>query len=147
MQIWKLSRPSRGMPPHHICQLYNMVAVPAITYAAEIWYTEVHTKPLMQRRSGSVATTNKLLPTQWQAAKVITGMLSTTAAAHEMFHSAHVSVFCNGSGFEGGVRAPAVAYIRGKELASLTYHLSGSTDHGGSATLDKSLLSECDSLH
>ncbi|KAF5367638.1 hypothetical protein D9615_010583 [Tricholomella constricta] len=78
-QVARLSKISGGMPPHRIRQLYNTVAVPAFTYAADIWYTGVQNPPGSKKRTGSVAVTKKLVPVQRRAAKLVTGSLSTTA--------------------------------------------------------------------
>lgn len=67
------------MPPKHIHQLYNTVAVPAFTYAADIWFTGIHNAPSGLKRLGSVAITKKLSSIQRHMAKTITGTLSTTA--------------------------------------------------------------------
>ncbi|KAF5378885.1 hypothetical protein D9615_006982 [Tricholomella constricta] len=78
-QVARLSKISGGMPPHRIRQLYNTVAVPAFTYAADVWYTGIHNSPSGKKRVGSVAVTKKLTPVQRHAAKLVTGSLSTTA--------------------------------------------------------------------
>ncbi|KZP04111.1 hypothetical protein FIBSPDRAFT_707445, partial [Athelia psychrophila] len=36
-QLWRIGKISGGMPPSRIKQLWNTVAVPAFTYAAEVW--------------------------------------------------------------------------------------------------------------
>ncbi|KNZ79421.1 hypothetical protein J132_10231 [Termitomyces sp. J132] len=59
-----LSWTSGGMPSHHIHQLYNIVAVPAITHVADVWYTCAHDSPSGKKRLSSVRVTNKLLPSQ-----------------------------------------------------------------------------------
>jgi hypothetical protein len=45
LQVARLSRASGGMPPGRLRQLYTTVAVPAFTYAADIWYTGIHPSP------------------------------------------------------------------------------------------------------
>ncbi|GLB41456.1 putative encoded by [Lyophyllum shimeji] len=228
LQVAHLSRISGGMPPHRIRQLYNTVAVPAFTYAADIWYTGVHSSLRGQKRLGSVAITNKLTSVQRRAAKLVTGSLSTAAGdvldahsnllpvdllyhkvlfraaarlaslppthplhgpirkaarrhvkrhrspLHNLFfvtgvdpasveviaptrcrpnyvpsfsthildnkiaalaeaNRAHrrapVSVYCDGSGFEGGISASAVLYVCGTEEASLQYFLGPMSRH------------------
>ncbi|KNZ73300.1 hypothetical protein J132_07841 [Termitomyces sp. J132] len=49
--------------------------------------------------------------------------------ADETFCSTHMSVYCNGSGFEGGIVAVAVLYVGGKKSASLKYHLGPALEH------------------
>ncbi|KAF5384346.1 hypothetical protein D9615_003173 [Tricholomella constricta] len=227
-QVARLSKISGGMPPHRIRQLYNTVAVPAFTYAADVWYTGVHDSPSGKKRLGSVAITKKLTPVQRRAAKLVTGSLSTTASdvldahtnllpidllyhkillraavrlaslpsthplhspvrkaarrsvkrhrsplhnlfsitgidpttvetvdasrrrpnyvpsftthiegdkdsalteANRIHRLAPTSVYCDGSGFEGGVGASAVLYVNGIEKASLKYHLGPIAKH------------------
>ena len=216
------------MPAGMVRQLYNTVAVPAFTYAADIWYMGVHKSPTSSKRLGSMAVTSKLIPVQRRAAKLVTGSLSTTAGdvldvhanllpvdllfhkvlfraaariaslppshplhslsrkaanryvkrhrspLHNLFlttkispakvenidasrrhqnfipaFSSHmkksqpdalidailnheiapVSVYCDGSGFEGGIGASAVLFIDGIERNSLRYHLGSVSEH------------------
>ncbi|KAG5726184.1 hypothetical protein E4T56_gene14728 [Termitomyces sp. T112] len=56
-----------------------MVAVPAFTYAADMWFIGVTTPLDGGRRSGSVLVIKKLCHTQYKAAKLVTSVLSTTA--------------------------------------------------------------------
>ncbi|KNZ80714.1 hypothetical protein J132_04803 [Termitomyces sp. J132] len=128
IQIARLFCISGGMPPHHICQLYNTVVVLAFTYAADIWYTSIQ----RQRHSGSVAVMKELLSVQQRAAKIVTGVLSTAAAlvtAQQIHNYATMVVYCNGSGFEGGIGALTMLYIDSEETSSLKYHLSLDTEH------------------
>ncbi|KAG5735422.1 hypothetical protein E4T56_gene12779 [Termitomyces sp. T112] len=159
-QISRLSRISGGMPPHCMCQLYNTVAIPAFTYAADVWYT------------------GKIGAAQRQAAKIITGTLSTMAGdvldAHanllpvdflfrkvltqaavstplpsklsklinatpttglpskaiRLTHDcASTAIYCDGSGYKGGIGALAVLYVDNKERSSLRYFLGLATKH------------------
>ncbi|KNZ80407.1 hypothetical protein J132_05994 [Termitomyces sp. J132] len=80
IQIVRLSHVSGGMPPHHICQLYNTVAVLAFTYAADIWYTGISDTARGSRCSSSVAVMKELSSVQQRAAKIVTGALSTAAS-------------------------------------------------------------------
>ncbi|KAG5736095.1 hypothetical protein E4T56_gene6292 [Termitomyces sp. T112] len=61
-QISRLSRISGGMPPHRVRQLYNTVAIPAFTYAADVWYTGVREGPKGAHQMGSLAVTKKISP-------------------------------------------------------------------------------------
>ncbi|KNZ76668.1 Pentalenene synthase [Termitomyces sp. J132] len=141
------------MPPHRIRQLFNMVAVLAITYAVDIWFTSIHDAPSGKRRLGSVAVINKLHPVQWQATKLTTSSLSSTAVqchpsylpsfskhitqnkdsalveADNTFYNTKASVYCNGSGYKGNISAVAVLFIDGEEANSLKYHLRPKTQH------------------
>ena len=78
-QIARLSRISGGMPPNRVRQLYNTVAVPAFTYAADVWYTGIHKPSDSPKSRGSIAVTNKLISVQRRVAKTIIGSLSSTA--------------------------------------------------------------------
>ena len=79
LQVARLSRISGGMPPNRIHQLYNTVAIPALSYAADVWYSGIHHSPSGNKRLGSVALTKKLTSIQRRVAQTITGSLSTTA--------------------------------------------------------------------
>lgn len=78
-QVARLGKVAGGMPPSKLKQLYNTVAVPAITYAADIWYTGIHKSDTDTKTRGSVGVTGKLRSIQRRAAKYITGALATTA--------------------------------------------------------------------
>jgi hypothetical protein len=66
------------MPPRRLRQLYNTVAIPAFTYAADIWFTNIHRPAGGSKSLGSVKVVTKLGPVQCRVAKLITGALSTT---------------------------------------------------------------------
>jgi hypothetical protein len=66
------------MPPSRVRQLYNTIAVPTFTYAADVWYTGTHKPGNSSKKWGSIAVTNKLVSVQRRVAKLITGSLSTT---------------------------------------------------------------------
>ena len=78
-QIVCLARTSGGMPPSPVHQLYNTVAVPAFTYAADVWYTGIHKLVESIKNQGSIAVTNKLVSVQRHVAKLFVGSLSSTA--------------------------------------------------------------------
>jgi len=78
-QVTRLSRVSGGMPPKRLRQLYNTVAVPAFTYAADIWYLGLHLSPKGLKCLGSITITKKLTSIQRRITRAITGALSTTA--------------------------------------------------------------------
>lgn len=88
-QLWRISKISGGMPPSRIKQLWNTVAVPAFTYAADVWYTGVHTIPHSKMTRCSKGTTTNLTSVQRKAAKHITGALSLAAADTLKVH-AHI---------------------------------------------------------
>jgi len=44
-------------------------------------------------------------------------------------HDTKVSIYCDGSGYEGGIGTSAVLYVNSVEKCSLQYHLSSDTEH------------------
>ena len=48
-QLWRLAKTTGGLPPTRAQQLYNTVAVPALTYALDIWY--IHPFKLVHSRN------------------------------------------------------------------------------------------------
>ena len=61
-------------------QLYNTVAIPAFTYAADVWFTPIRPSPNCNKHTGSVTIVKCLIPVQRKATKTITGALNTTAS-------------------------------------------------------------------
>ena len=227
LQIARLSRISGGMPPRRLRQLYNTVAIPAFTYAADVWFTNIHRPTGGSKSLGSVKVATKIGPIQRRVANLITGALSTTAgdtleahanllpidllfkkvtfraaariaslpSTHPLFlpsrraakrfvrrhrsplhnlfgllrldsctvetisptrrrpnyapvfstsippdkttalaqattaHDTPISIYCDGSGYEGGIGASAVLYVDSVESCSLQYHLGPDTKH------------------
>jgi hypothetical protein len=80
LQVARLSRISGGMLPGRVRQLYTTVAIPAFTYAADIWFTGIHSSPSGLKRMGSVAVSKKLTTVQRRVTKIITGSLNTAAS-------------------------------------------------------------------
>jgi ribonuclease HI len=70
---------SDQVPVDRVRQLYNTVAVPAFTYAADVWYTGIHKPASGGKNRGSIAVTKKLTSVQRRATKLISGSLSSTA--------------------------------------------------------------------
>ncbi|KAG5725228.1 hypothetical protein E4T56_gene10155 [Termitomyces sp. T112] len=60
---------------------------------------------------------------------ILTSKEEALEAIEEAFDKSNTAVFCNGSGFEGGVRASAVLYINGDEVLHLKYHLGSGAEH------------------
>ena len=79
-QVAHISKISGGMPPCHFRQLYNTVAIPAFTYATDIWYTNIWPSPMSKKCLGSVTVMKKLIPIQRRIAKLITRALNMTAS-------------------------------------------------------------------
>ena len=78
LAFWRLARPSTGICPHLMRQLFNTVAVPKMAYAADVWYTPVSKRQGRTRFSGSVGITSKLASLQRMATLTITGALCST---------------------------------------------------------------------
>src|SRR6266481_1312505 len=74
-----LARPAMGILPHQMCQLYQAVAVPSFTYAADVWFAPVDRSDGKQRARGSAGIARKLSSVQHLATMAITGALCTTA--------------------------------------------------------------------
>ncbi|KNZ76855.1 hypothetical protein J132_07041, partial [Termitomyces sp. J132] len=51
------------------------------------------------------------------------------AQANDTLSSTPVVVYCNGSGYENGIGASAVLYVRGVETQHLCYHLGSKSQH------------------
>ncbi|KNZ78364.1 hypothetical protein J132_01017 [Termitomyces sp. J132] len=129
-QIACLSHTSGGMHPQWVCQLYNTVTVPAFTYTADMWFTGVTTPSDGGRRLGSVSVIKKLCPTQHKVAKLVTNNKDAALVAITNAHaSTSILVYCDGSGFKGGIGALVVLYVNCWETSYLTYHLGSDAEH------------------
>ena len=78
-QLWRVSKTTGGLSPCRTRQLYNTVAVPAFTYASDIWYIPPYKQAHSQKSSGSVADTKSLQSIQGTASRYITGGIRGTA--------------------------------------------------------------------
>jgi len=78
-QVSRLSKISGGMPPKQICQLYNTIAIPALTYAVDIWYTGNTPSTSSLPSHSYTSITRKLTSIQRHITKIITGSLNTAA--------------------------------------------------------------------
>ena len=74
-----LTHPSAGIWPRLMKQLYNTVAIPKMTYRADVWYTPIYKQKGRSRASGSVGVMGKLALLQRMATTAITGALRSTA--------------------------------------------------------------------
>src|ERR1700723_3573891 len=68
-------------------RLYLAVAVPKLTYTADIWYTPIHLEEGHTRRSGSIGITNQLGRVQRMGTLAITGALRSTATDTADLHA------------------------------------------------------------
>ena len=75
----RLSKPSTGVHATFMRRLYRAVAIPKITYAADIWFTPLTRKEGQKRLTGSVGVARKLSSLQHLATIAITGAMKTTA--------------------------------------------------------------------
>lgn len=78
-QLWRIAKNSGGMSPSRIRQLYNTVAVPAFTYACDVWYIPPFKQPHSKKSNGSVNDTKLLQSIQGTACRYITGAIRGTA--------------------------------------------------------------------
>lgn len=78
-QLRHLSRPSVGMPPVKIHQLYKAIAIPKMLYACDLTNTPIRKKPGSKRTSGSVGFATNLARIQCLAATTIMGAFYNTA--------------------------------------------------------------------
>jgi len=75
LQYRRLTRPSTGVSPKLMRQLYLSVALPKITYGLDVWYTPPN-KPIgFTKNSGSVGILHNLQKIQRMATTAITGTL------------------------------------------------------------------------
>lgn len=75
----RLTKPSTGLKPKLMRQMYQSVAIPKLTYAADVWYRPPHKMEGHQKNSGSVRATREMGKIQRVAALAITGALRSTA--------------------------------------------------------------------
>ena len=85
----RLTRPSFGLPAHHVRCIYKAVVLPKMEYALPIWYMPVKPTTPDHWATGSVQHTQELEKVQRLACKLITGTFLTTATDITELH-AHV---------------------------------------------------------
>ena len=79
LQFRRLTRPSTGIRPKFMRQLYCAVVIPRFTYVANVWYAPV-TRPMQgTKATGSVGATKRLASIQCIAVTAISGALRSTA--------------------------------------------------------------------
>ena len=83
----RIARNRLGLSSPLLRRLYRAVAIPKITYAADVWFTPIHLPPGAKWRSGSVGAANRLTRVQQQAAIAITGCFRTTATDYVEAHA------------------------------------------------------------
>jgi hypothetical protein len=83
----RIARNRSGLSSPLLRRLYKAVAIPKITYAADVWFTPIHQPPGAKRRLGSVGAANRLTRVQRQAAIAITGCFRTTATDYAEAHA------------------------------------------------------------
>ena len=78
--IHQLARTSRGISAKGMRQLYTAIAVPRMSYAAEVWFVLPHKREVSsKKRTGSIKFTNKLKSAQRRAVITMLGAMRTTA--------------------------------------------------------------------
>ena len=76
----RLARPAVGISPHQMRQLYQAVAMPSFTYAADVWFKPICRDTGEERFRGSIGTACKLSTVQHMATTTVTGALRTSAS-------------------------------------------------------------------
>ena len=78
--VRRLARTSTGLSARGMRQLYVAIAIPKMTYAADVWYTLPHkASESSKNRTGSVKFTNKIQSAQGQAVISMLGATRSTA--------------------------------------------------------------------
>lgn len=78
-QLWRVSKTAGGLSPSKTRQLYNTVAVPAFTYASDVWYVPPFKLASSKNARGSVGVTKLFQSIQGRIARYITGGIRGTA--------------------------------------------------------------------
>ena len=96
--IHRLARTSTGLSAKGMRQLYVAVAIPKMSYAADVWYTIPHkAHETSRKRVGSVKFTQKLQSAQRRVAITMLGAMRTTAGdvlnAHAYLPPPHLLFF------------------------------------------------------
>jgi len=78
MQCCCLARTNMGLSPRIMQQLYISVAMPKMTYGAEIWYNPPWKKAGTKQKMGSARVTCQLMRVQQMASLTINRVLDTT---------------------------------------------------------------------
>ena len=87
LQFRRLTKPSTGVKPKLMRQLYLAVALPKITYGIDVWYTPP-TKPVgSTRNKGSVGALSNLQKAQRLATLAITGTLRSSPNDYVDIHA------------------------------------------------------------
>lgn len=76
--LWKLSRPSSGIPMKMMRRLYISVVIPKMTYGLDTWYTPPHIQPGGKKRRGSVKALKAFEQMQRKALLTISGALRSS---------------------------------------------------------------------
>ena len=87
MLFKRIAKNRSGISSQLLRRLYTAVAIPKITYAADVWFTPLHKPPGAKVQRGSVAAFNKLTKAQRVAAIAITGCLKTAATDYVEPHA------------------------------------------------------------
>ena len=78
--VRRLAHTSTGISAKGMRLLYTAVAIPHITYVAEVWYTLPHfSKMSTMRRAGNIKLTQRLTSAQCRATITMLGPMCTTA--------------------------------------------------------------------
>ena len=75
-----LARPAASISPRQMHQLYQAVAVPSFTYAADVWFTSICRDSGDERFRGSIGTVCQLATVQCMATVAVMAALCTSAS-------------------------------------------------------------------
>ena len=78
-QLTRIAKSAGGLSPNNTRLLFNTVAIPALTYAADVWYIPPFKMAHSQKSGGLVGVTKILDSIQGTAARHITGGIKGTA--------------------------------------------------------------------
>ncbi|KAI5894908.1 uncharacterized protein SCHCODRAFT_01066120, partial [Schizophyllum commune H4-8] len=82
--LGRLARPSFGMPPRFIRQLFQGLVVPRMEYALPVWFRPITSGE--RKRGGTVAFATRLAKAQRLACKIATGALRSTSTDALDYH-------------------------------------------------------------
>lgn len=105
---------ARGPVRKHRSPLHNLF------YFTDVAPTQVKKVNPTHRRPGYTPAFSVHIPESKEVA---------LEAIEGVFDKSSISVFCDGSGFEGGISASAVLYVDGVEASNWKYHLGSGAEH------------------
>src|SRR6266481_5916276 len=83
----RLAKPAMGISPWQMRQLYQVVAIPSFTYAADVWFALILRCAGGGKARGAVGAARWLTSVQRIATMAVTGVLCTTASDSMELHT------------------------------------------------------------